>query len=50
MTTFAAPARATRETDLATWAGLFAAATLLMGVGTPPVPIVAALFARGPDG
>ena len=45
MTTFAAPARATRETDLATWAGLFAAATLLMGVGTPPVPIVAALFA-----
>lgn len=38
-------ARATRETDLATWAGLFAASTLLMGVGTPPIPIVAALMA-----
>ncbi len=37
--------RATRERDLGTWLGLFVATTLLMGVGTPPVPIVGALLA-----
>jgi len=44
---FPALPRATRETDLAVWLGLFVAVTLLLGVGTPPVPIVGALLASG---
>ncbi|MFO1539041.1 MAG: hypothetical protein ACKOTZ_01150 [Chloroflexota bacterium] len=39
--------RATRDSDLAVWLGLFVAVALLLGVGTPPVPIVAALLASG---
>ena len=38
-------ARATPERDLAVWLGLFATALLTMGVGTPPMGIVAALIA-----
>jgi len=37
--------RATPERDLAVWLGLFTAALLTMGVGTPPMGIVAALIA-----
>lgn len=38
-------ARATPERDLAVWLGLFVAALLAMGVGTPPMGIVGALLA-----
>lgn len=38
-------ARATPERDLAVWMGLFVAALLTMGVGTPPMGIVGALLA-----
>jgi hypothetical protein len=37
--------RATRERDLAVWLGLFAASTLTMGVGTPPMSVVGVLLA-----
>jgi hypothetical protein len=37
--------RATLDRDLATWLGLFVAALLTMGVGTPPTAIVATLLA-----
>ena len=37
--------RASLERDLAVWLGLFTAALLTMGVGTPPMGIVAALIA-----
>ncbi|MFN8623829.1 MAG: hypothetical protein U0869_24065 [Chloroflexota bacterium] len=38
-------ARATLDRDLATWLGLFVAALLTMGVGTPPTAIVSTLIA-----
>jgi hypothetical protein len=39
------PEGAERRPGIGVWLGLFAAVTLTMGVGTPPIPVVATLFA-----